>query len=104
MGRRISYGWVVVVAGFVITLVGYAVRNTFTVFYPAIVRVDRGRTESSLCTDYRPSLDRPLGTEDKHVSTLPGDYVLQHGNRPAVSWANGLAARCTMQVATTRVH
>ena len=34
---RISYGWVVVATGFTIILVGYAVRNTFTVFYPVIV-------------------------------------------------------------------
>jgi len=34
---RISYGWVIVAAGFTIILVGYAVRNTFTVFYPVIV-------------------------------------------------------------------
>ena len=33
----ISYGWLVVVAGFILTLTGYAVRNTFTVFYPVIV-------------------------------------------------------------------
>ncbi len=35
--QRLYYGWIVVAAGFTITLVGYAVRNTFTVFYPAIV-------------------------------------------------------------------
>jgi MFS family permease len=34
---HIYYGWVIVAAGFTITLVGYAVRNTFTVFYPVIV-------------------------------------------------------------------
>ena len=33
----ISYRWLVVVAGFILTLTGYAVRNTFTVFYPVIV-------------------------------------------------------------------
>ncbi len=33
----ISYGWLVVAAGFMLTLTGYAVRNTFTVFYPVIV-------------------------------------------------------------------
>ena len=34
---RISYGWIVVATGFTMTLVGYAIRNTFTVFYPVIV-------------------------------------------------------------------
>ena len=34
---RISYGWVVLATGFVIMLLGYAIRNTFTVFYPVIV-------------------------------------------------------------------
>lgn len=34
---RLYYGWIIVAAGFTITLVGYAVRNTFTVFYPVIV-------------------------------------------------------------------
>ena len=34
---RISYGWVVLAVGFVIMLLGYAVRNTFTVFYPVLV-------------------------------------------------------------------
>lgn len=32
------YGWVVLAAGFTITLLGYAMRNTFTVFYPVIVQ------------------------------------------------------------------
>ncbi len=34
---RISYKWVVLAVGFTIMLLGYAVRNTFTVFYPVIV-------------------------------------------------------------------
>ncbi|MBN1152548.1 MAG: MFS transporter [Dehalococcoidia bacterium] len=34
---RIYYGWIVLAAGFIIMLLGYAVRNTFTVFYPVIV-------------------------------------------------------------------
>ena len=34
---RIYYGWVVLAVGFAIMLLGYAVRNTFTVFYPVIV-------------------------------------------------------------------
>jgi len=33
----IYYGWIVLAAGFIIMLLGYAVRNTFTVFYPVIV-------------------------------------------------------------------
>lgn len=32
-----SYGWVVLASGFTIMLVGYAMRNTFSVFYPVIV-------------------------------------------------------------------
>jgi len=35
--HRLYYGWVVLAAAFLITLVGYAVRNTFTIFYPVIV-------------------------------------------------------------------
>lgn len=35
--RRLYYGWVVVAGAFLITLAGYAIRNTFTVFYPVIV-------------------------------------------------------------------
>jgi len=31
------YGWIVLAAGFTITMVGYAMRNTFSVFYPVIV-------------------------------------------------------------------
>ncbi len=34
---RISYKWVVLAVGFTIMLLGYAIRNTFTVFYPVIV-------------------------------------------------------------------
>jgi len=34
---RIYQGWIVLAAGFVIMLLGYAIRNTFTVFYPVIV-------------------------------------------------------------------
>lgn len=33
----LSYGWVVLASGFTIMLVGYAMRNTFSVFYPVIV-------------------------------------------------------------------
>ncbi len=33
----ISYKWIVLAVGFTIMLLGYAVRNTFTVFYPVIV-------------------------------------------------------------------
>jgi MFS family permease len=42
---RIYYGWVVLAAGFTIMLLGYAMRNTFTVFYPVIVQ-DFGWTRS----------------------------------------------------------
>jgi MFS family permease len=35
---RIYYGWVVLAAGFTVMLLGYAMRNTFTVFYPVIVQ------------------------------------------------------------------
>ncbi len=34
---RISYHWIALAAGFTIILVGYAMRNTFSVFYPVIV-------------------------------------------------------------------
>lgn len=34
---RISYGWVVLAIAFVSLVIGYAIRNTFSVFYPAIV-------------------------------------------------------------------
>ena len=34
---RLNYGVVVLATGFTMILVGYAVRNTFTVFYPVIV-------------------------------------------------------------------
>ncbi|TFH36435.1 MAG: MFS transporter [Dehalococcoidia bacterium] len=34
---RLNYGAVVLATGFTMTLVGYAIRNTFTVFYPVIV-------------------------------------------------------------------
>ncbi len=38
MGRpSIFYGWIVLAGGFAIILVGYAMRNTFSVFYPVIV-------------------------------------------------------------------
>ncbi len=33
----IFYGWIVLAGGFAIILVGYAMRNTFSVFYPVIV-------------------------------------------------------------------
>ena len=35
---RLYYGWVVLATGFGIILLGYAMRNTFTVFYPVIVQ------------------------------------------------------------------
>ena len=35
--KRIYYGWVVLAVGFLTMLGGYACRNTFSVFYPAIV-------------------------------------------------------------------
>ncbi len=35
---RLYYGWVVLAVGFTIMLLGYAVRNSFTVFYPVIVQ------------------------------------------------------------------
>ena len=34
---HLFYGWGVLAAGFTITMVGYAMRNTFSVFYPVIV-------------------------------------------------------------------
>ena len=37
MSRRISFGWSVLAAGFLLMIVGYAMRNSFTVFYPVIV-------------------------------------------------------------------
>ena len=35
--RSIYQGWIILAASFIIMLLGYAVRNTFTVFYPVIV-------------------------------------------------------------------
>jgi len=35
---RLYYGWVVLATGFLVILLGYAMRNTFTVFYPVIVQ------------------------------------------------------------------
>lgn len=39
MGKRhrFFYGWVVLAAALITTVLGYAIRNTFSVFYPAIV-------------------------------------------------------------------
>jgi len=37
MRRRVSFGWFVLAAGFLLMIVGYAMRNSFTVFYPVIV-------------------------------------------------------------------
>jgi len=34
---RFYYGWVIIVVAFVMTMVGYALRNTFSVFYPSLV-------------------------------------------------------------------
>jgi MFS family permease len=45
------YGWAVLAAGFVIILVGYAMRNTFSVFYPVIVS-DFGWTRGSTALMY----------------------------------------------------
>lgn len=36
-GHGIFYGWVVLAAAFIIIVLGYSIRNTFSVFYPAIV-------------------------------------------------------------------
>ena len=36
-GNRFYYGWVILAVGFLTMLGGYACRNTFSVFYPAIV-------------------------------------------------------------------
>jgi MFS family permease len=35
---HIYYGWVVLAVGFTVMVLGYAMRNTFTVFYPVIVQ------------------------------------------------------------------
>ncbi|MBN1855919.1 MAG: MFS transporter [Dehalococcoidia bacterium] len=35
---RVYYGWLVLAAAFIVMLLGYAMRNTFTVFYPVIVQ------------------------------------------------------------------
>lgn len=48
---RFWYGWVVLAAGFTIILVGYAMRNTFSVFYPVIVS-DFGWTRGSTALMY----------------------------------------------------
>jgi MFS family permease len=48
---RISYAWIVLAAGFTIILVGYAMRNTFSVFYPVIVS-DFGWTRGSTALMY----------------------------------------------------
>ena len=37
MKKRIFYGWFVLAASFVTLVLGYGIRNTFSVFYPAIV-------------------------------------------------------------------
>lgn len=36
-GRGIFYGWIMLATAFVILVLGFAIRNTFSVFYPAIV-------------------------------------------------------------------
>ena len=48
---RFFYGWVVLAAGFTTILVGYAMRNTFSVFYPVIVS-DFGWTRGSTAVMY----------------------------------------------------
>ncbi len=48
---RDSYRWVALAAGFSIILVGYAMRNTFSVFYPVIVS-DFGWTRGSTALMY----------------------------------------------------
>ncbi len=35
---RLYYGWVVLATGFIVIMLGYAMRNTFSVFYPVIVQ------------------------------------------------------------------
>ena len=37
MSRHATFGWFVLAAGFILMIVGYAMRNSFTVFYPVIV-------------------------------------------------------------------
>jgi sugar phosphate permease len=37
MRSRFYYGWVIIVVAFIMTMVGYALRNTFSVFYPSLV-------------------------------------------------------------------
>ncbi|NLE94995.1 MAG: MFS transporter [Dehalococcoidia bacterium] len=48
---RDSYRWIALAAGFTIILVGYAMRNTFSVFYPVIVS-DFGWTRGSTALMY----------------------------------------------------
>ena len=48
---HVFYGWVVLAAGFVITMMGYAMRNTFSVFYPVIV-TDFGWTRGGTALMY----------------------------------------------------
>jgi len=43
----IFYGWIVLTIAFITLVLGYAIRNTFSVFYPAIVKEfgwERGNT------------------------------------------------------------
>ena len=47
--RRVFYGWVILAIGFVTVVAGYVCRNTFSVFYPAIVEeFDWGRGNTAL--------------------------------------------------------
>ena len=48
---KLYYGWVVLAAGFTVMLLGYAMRNTFTVFYPVIVQ-DFGWTRGTTAIMY----------------------------------------------------
>ncbi len=48
---KLYYGWVVLAAGFTIMFLGYAMRNSFTVFYPVIVQ-DFGWTRGSTAIMY----------------------------------------------------
>ncbi len=48
---KLYYGWVVLGAGFIVMLLGYAMRNTFTVFYPVIVQ-DFGWTRGTTAIMY----------------------------------------------------
>ena len=50
-GPTLYRGWIVLAAAFIVMLLGYAMRNTFTVFYPVIVQ-DFGWTRGSTAIMY----------------------------------------------------